>query len=205
MGAPFALCEVRIKIGCVDLTHVFLRRSRATGCMTDDPELAALRSSRKVSQNDSDIRNQLARIFSGGDAAGVDMMYSSDTAAPPPPPPPAPVSAPTVPPPPPQPPPVPVVSAPTVPPPQSLAQDGYNHTNDLRLLCERIAQKVDSLEQNLRERYADPPSGTANPPPPASRRGSRGSRAMPSVTPGKSGSARRRPKDLERSLLGVPR
>lgn len=130
-------------------------------------ELQALRSSRRVSQNDSNIRRELAKIFGGGNVLPDDVPL-----------PPLPLLPPLPPPPPPQPPPLPV-RPPSVLPPLAAAQ-----SDELRHLCERIAQKVDRLEE-----LVAPP---IKPPPPLPRSTRRG-RTL------------RKPRDLERSLHGVIR
>ena len=138
-------------------------------------ELSELRTSRRVSQSDSNIRNELARIFGGVDATPPRMLSPPVAAAPPP----ASLQPPPLQPPPMQPPPM-----------QSPLARPSVATDDLRCLCERIAQKVDSLEENLRRRNAEPPMKR----PPTQR-------ASASLHRKRGGGSVRRPMELER-LLG---
>ena len=135
-------------------------------------ELTMLRNSRRVSQNNSHIRTELAKIFGAPPDSESQPPPLSKSAAPPPlaraPPPPPPPLAPAPPPPPlapaPAPPPPPLAPAPAPPtltgaaPSPSTPLDALNAANsndvELRMLCERIAQKIDDLEERLRNQAA---------------------------------------------------
>lgn len=127
-----------------------------------DDELVALRSSRRVSGNDTNIRSELSRIFGGVDVPPPEPQRLA---------PPHIVALPPVPPAPPPVPPAPPPPVPPVPPPPPLppAPQSSAPTDELRHLCERIAQKVDSLEQNLMQRRHEAPPISRPPAPPRRR------------------------------------
>lgn len=154
-----------------------------SGSTASHAELNVLRSSRRVSENNTQIRDELTRIF-GGNTSGEPPVSSTPPSRsvkrPPPPPPLADASE--------TPSPPSIVDISKAPSSQPVMAASSEASSELHNLCQRIAEKVDRLEQKFRDRYPVAATTTMR------------AEHPPLYTRG-----RRRPREIERSLRNAHR